>query len=66
MNETQKPLDIDQASDWLHLKKSYVYQLVFQGKLRAFKPGGKRLLFKISDLEKYAYASVMSHTDNKI
>jgi excisionase family DNA binding protein len=56
MNETtQKPLDITQASEFLHLKKSYVYQLVFLGRIRAFKPGGKKLLFKLSDLEEYAY-----------
>jgi len=31
--------------------------LVFYGKLTAYKPGGKKLLFKISDLEKYAYGN---------
>ena len=55
MNETQKPLNVQQAAEFLGLKPSYVYNLVFFGKLTAYKPGGKRLLFKISGLEKYAY-----------
>ena len=57
MNETQKPLNVQQAAEFLGLKPSYVYNLVFYGKLTAYRPGGKRLLFKVSDLEKYAYGN---------
>ena len=57
MNETQKPLNVQQAAEFLGLKPSYIYNLVFVGKLVAYKPGGKRLLFKVSDLEKYAYGN---------
>ena len=64
MNETQTPLSVQQAAAFLGLKPSYVYNLVFYGKLTAYKLGGKRLLFKISDLEKYAYANrVGGHSD---
>ncbi|MDR2730929.1 MAG: helix-turn-helix domain-containing protein [Treponema sp.] len=55
MNETQKPLTVRQAAEFLGLKPSYIYNLVFYGKLAAYKPGGKILLFKISDLEAYAF-----------
>jgi excisionase family DNA binding protein len=55
MNEIQKPLTVEQAADFLGLKPSYIYNLVFYGKLVAYRPGGKRLLFKVSDLERYAY-----------
>jgi excisionase family DNA binding protein len=57
MNETQKPLNVEQAAEFLNLKPSYVYNLVFYGKLTAYKPSGKKLLFKVSDLEKYAYGN---------
>jgi excisionase family DNA binding protein len=57
MNETQKPLNVQAAAEFLGLKPSYIYNLVFYGKLTAYRPGGKRLLFKISDLEKYAYGN---------
>jgi excisionase family DNA binding protein len=55
MNEIQKPLSVQQAAEFLGLKPSYIYNLVFYGKLTAYRPGGKKLLFKVSDLEKYAY-----------
>jgi excisionase family DNA binding protein len=64
MNETQKPLSVQQAAEFLNLKPSYIYNLVFYGKLTAYRPGGKRLLFKVSDLEKYAYGNrVSGHSD---
>jgi len=64
MNEIQKPLDIQQAADFLRLKPSTVYNLVFYKKLTAYRPGGKRLLFKLSDLERYAYKNVVGgHSD---
>ena len=64
MNETQKPLNVQQAAEFLSLKPSYIYNLVFYGKLTAYRPGGKRLLFKISDLERYAYKNAVGgHSD---
>jgi excisionase family DNA binding protein len=64
MNETRKPLSVQQAAEFLNLKPSYIYNLVFYGKLTAYRPGGKRLLFKVSDLEKYAYGNkVGGHSD---
>ena len=55
MKERETPLNVQQAAEFLGLKVSYVYNLVFYGKLTAYKPGGKKLLFKVADLEKYAY-----------
>ena len=57
MNIKEKPLSIQEAAEFLNLKPSYVYNLVFYGKLIAYRPGGKKLLFKISDLERYAYSN---------
>jgi excisionase family DNA binding protein len=57
MSETQKPLDVMGAAEFLNLKPSYIYNLVFYGKLTAYRPGGKKLLFKVSDLESYAYGN---------
>ena len=63
-NETQRPLDVNGAAAFLNLKPSYIYNLVFFGKLTAYRPGGKRLLFKVSDLERYAYGNpVGGHSD---
>ncbi|MDR2729710.1 MAG: helix-turn-helix domain-containing protein [Treponema sp.] len=64
MSDIQKPLTVEQAADFLNLKPSYIYNFVFYGKLTAYRPSGKRLLFKISDLEKYAHRNqVGNHSD---
>jgi len=57
MNEIQKPLGVQAAAEFLGLKPATVYNLVFYGKLPAYKPGGKMLLFKLADLERYAYGN---------
>jgi excisionase family DNA binding protein len=49
----EKPLTVVEAAEFLSLAKTYVYQLVNQGKLTAFNPGGRRLYFRREDLEKY-------------
>jgi excisionase family DNA binding protein len=59
MNEIQKPLNVREAAEFLGLKPSYIYNLLFFGKLKGFKPGGKKLLFRIADLEAYAYKNAV-------
>ena len=51
----EKPFDLKQAAEFLGLKPSYLYSLVHFGKLAAYKPGGKKLFFRQSDLEAYAF-----------
>jgi excisionase family DNA binding protein len=51
----QKPLSVREAAEFLGLKPSYVYNLCHYGKLAYFKPGGKKVVFKQSDLENYLY-----------
>jgi len=56
MNENEKPLNINSAAEYLGLKVSSVYNLVFYGKLKAYKPNGKRIYFKLADLENYVFS----------
>jgi excisionase family DNA binding protein len=51
----QKPLNVQEAAAFLGFKPSYIYNLVHYGKLPAYKPGGKILFFKQSDLERFAF-----------
>jgi len=53
--EITKPLNVEEAALYLHIKPAYLYNLVHRRKITAYKPGGKMLLFKIQDLEKYAF-----------
>jgi excisionase family DNA binding protein len=56
MSETvQKPLGVQEAAAFLGLRPSYIYNLCHYGKLPHFKPGGKKIVFRQSDLENYLY-----------
>lgn len=45
-------MNADEASEFLKIKKSYLYQLKYQRKIKCYKPG-KILLFIKSDLVKW-------------
>jgi excisionase family DNA binding protein len=45
-------MDTQQAAEFLHLKKSYLYKLVYEKKIPHYKPG-HHLLFAREDLELY-------------
>ena len=49
----QRPFSIDEAADFLHLKKSYLYRLCGLGKISYSKPGGGRILFTREDLDAF-------------
>ena len=51
------PLNVKEASDFLKVTPGYIYNLVHYGKIKAYKPGGKKLLFNPNELEKYAYSN---------
>jgi excisionase family DNA binding protein len=51
----ENPLDIHEAAAFLRLSKTFMYQLVHDRKIAAYKPGGKKLYFRQCDLENYAF-----------
>ena len=50
-----RPLTIDEAADFLRLKKGYLYKLVSQKKIPHYKPRGGYICFKQSELNDYAF-----------
>jgi excisionase family DNA binding protein len=52
---TNKPMTAETAAAFLGFKKGYLYKLVAANKIAYYRPGGKILLFRQEDLEKYAY-----------
>jgi excisionase family DNA binding protein len=55
VSELERPMGIDEAADFTSLKKSYLYKLCSQGKIAHYQPGGKKIIFRRSDLEDYLY-----------
>lgn len=49
-----KPLDIQQAADYLHLSTSSIYKLIYATKLTPIQRSGKtRLLFTLEELDNF-------------
>ena len=48
---TDKPLPFQEASEYLNISKSYLYKLTHSRQIPHYKPNGKKLYFKRSDLE---------------
>ncbi|HOR77598.1 MAG TPA: helix-turn-helix domain-containing protein [Anaerolineaceae bacterium] len=46
-------LSTDQACEFLHVKKSYLYQLVHKKKIPHYKPLGSKILFDQQELENF-------------
>jgi excisionase family DNA binding protein len=52
---SERPLGIAEAAEFLGLSKNYLHKLCHLGKITFYKPGGGRVLFKMDDLEQYAF-----------
>lgn len=46
-------LSTDQACEFLHVKRSYLYQLVHKRKIPHYKPLGSKILFDEEELENF-------------
>lgn len=56
MNTTQeKPLTIEQASEFTGYSKAYLYKLVHYKKIPHYKPEGGKVLFSLEDLKAFCF-----------
>jgi excisionase family DNA binding protein len=55
LQQDEKPLTFREASEYLGLSKSHLYKLTSANKIAFFKPAGKMIYFKRSDLNKYLF-----------
>jgi excisionase family DNA binding protein len=49
----EKPMTVEEATDFLSISRTYLYRLVRDGRLTGYNPGGRRLYFQKGDLEAY-------------
>ncbi len=54
-NQPDRPLSISEACAYLHLSKSYLYKLTCTRQIPFYKPNGKIIVFKKSDLEAWIF-----------
>jgi len=50
-----KPLTLPEAAAYVGLSKSTLYRMTSQGEIAYFKPSGKKIYFKKSDLDTYLF-----------
>jgi excisionase family DNA binding protein len=60
--DNNHPLDIDEAAKYIHAKRSTLYKLTSNKEI-AFSKVGKRIVFKICDLDKFLATHRSSSND---
>ena len=55
LEKDEKPLTLPEAANYLGVSKSHLYKLTFSNRITFYKPAGKLLYFKKSDLNKYLF-----------
>lgn len=55
LQQDEKPFTFNEACKYLDVSKSHLYKLTHWGKITNFKPNGKKLYFKKSDLNKWLF-----------
>lgn len=60
---TKEVLTTDEAALYMGIKKSYLYKLTHDAKIPHYKPGGKNLYFKRTELENWLLTNRVSSTE---
>jgi excisionase family DNA binding protein len=61
LEQGSKPLSLKEACVYLNVTKSHLYKLTYQNLITHFKPNGKKIYFKKSDLDKYIFRNQKSY-----
>lgn len=65
LQKDEKPLSFTEASDYLDVSKSHLYKLTHKKAIKFFKPNGKKIYFKKTDLNNWLFRNE-SKTENEI
>ena len=50
-----RPLSVKEAAEYLGYTKTYLYKLIHHKQIPHYKPTGSKVVFKLEDLEAYAF-----------
>lgn len=53
LNQSSKPMTLEEAASYLNVSKSYLYKMTYSGKISFFKPAGKKIYFYKSQLDSW-------------
>lgn len=66
INQNAEFLDLNEASSFLKLKTSYLYNLVYKKQIPHYKPNGKKLYFLKNELIDWITSSKVKSIDELI
>ena len=49
-NNIKEVLTLEEAAEYMGLKKSYLYRLTHEKRIRHYKPNNKKIYFKVEDI----------------
>jgi len=55
IQQAEKPLSFSEAAEYLNVSKSHLYKLTSTNRIAHYKPNGKKIYFKKSDLNNYLF-----------
>ena len=61
--QNEEPLSFEQACSYLKFKRGYLYKLTFLKKIPHYKPLGKRIFFKKSELNEWLFRNRINTDD---
>jgi excisionase family DNA binding protein len=57
MENVERPLNIQQAAEFLGLASSTMYKMVMRGSIPSYRPNGGRVYFKREELEAWIFSN---------
>ena len=60
--QTEKPLTLNEAAQYLDISKSYIYKLTCSNKIPHYKPQGKKIYFDKSELDSWLMTNPVKST----
>lgn len=55
MKVANKPLTFEEAAKYLNVSDSFLYKATYRNLIPFYQPGGKKIYFKIEDLDNYIF-----------
>ncbi len=65
IDECLRPLDVNDASQFLRCSKSHIYKLIHRKEIQYFKPCGKMIFFKRRELMDWVFRNRIKAEEKK-
>lgn len=60
LHQDEKPMSFAEAAEYLDISKSHLYKMTSKSQIKFFKPNGKKIYFRKSDLNNWLFRNESS------